>query len=198
MEVSMNAAAISAALSVILGIAMGIVYDVIRFARLVFGFDVRSPFKKGRHGKIIGYIFVVVTDLLFFAVLTVCMCVFFFLTGDGRMRSYGLVGALLGFVLYYNTIGRLFITVSSFLVSLFKRAVRYVLRLFAAPFIYLFFTTKKTVLQFLKLPIVMECAARYNNYINKCKKNAAVRARRRKMQKGGCVVNGGTHGEKIK
>jgi|GEM_PF-1272291 len=194
----MTQAAISAALSVVLGIAMGVIYDLIRFSRLVLGIDARSPFKKGGQKRIFGYVFVCLGDLFFFVVLTVCMCVFFFLTGDGRMRSYGLIGAFLGFLLYYYTLGKLFIAVSAFLVSLFKRSVKYVLALFAAPFLYMYELVKKTVLQILSFPIVMNFVKRYNTYINKCKKNAAHRARSKKIKKGGCVFNGGTHGEKIK
>ncbi len=198
MEVSMTQAAISAALSIALGVAMGMVYDFIRFTRLVFGVTVSSPFKSGHRGRFLGYFFVCITDLLYFVILTVAMCIFFFLTGDGRMRAYGLCGAFLGFLLYYNTVGKLFISVSAFLVSLFKRAVKYVFRLLSAPFIFAYMWVKKTVLQILRLPIVMSGVKRYNIYINKCKKKAAYRARQRKMKKGGCVFNGGAHGEKIK
>ena len=198
MEVSMTQVAVSAALSVVLGVAMGVVYDLIRFARLVFGVNVGSPFKGGSRFRFLGYFFVCITDLLFFAILTISMCVFFFLTGDGRMRSYGLCGTFLGFLLYYNTIGRLFISVSSFLVAVFKRAVKYVFRLLSAPFVFSFLWVKKTVLQILSLPIVISGVKRYNIYINKCRKKAAYRARQRKMKKGGCVFNGGAHGEKIK
>lgn len=198
MEVSMTQAAVSAALSVLLGIGMGMVYDLVRFARLVFGASVASPFKSAGRGALFGYIFVCITDLLYFIILSAVMCVFFFLTGDGRMRAYGLCGSFLGFLLYYNTIGRLFISVSEVLVSLFKRAMKRILRLLYAPFVFAYLWVKKTVLQILSLPIVISTLSRYNNYINKCKKNAAYRARQRRMKKGGCVFNGGAHGEKSK
>ena len=120
----MTQAAISAALSIVLGFAMGAFYDVIRFFRLVLGVNVSSPFKKGSGKRFFGYVLACIGDLLFFAVLSASMCIFFFLTGDGRMRSYGLLGALLGFLIYYNTVGRLFIAASSFLVRLFKRFLR--------------------------------------------------------------------------
>ncbi len=193
----MQQAAISAALSVLLGIFMGALYDVIRFARLVFGFRV-SPLSK-QNKNIVGYIFVSLTDFLFFVILAVCMCVFFFLTGDGRMRAYGLFGAFLGFWLYYNTVGRLFISVSTALVTLFKKAVKCALRLLLTPIMFLARHIKKIVLRILKLPIVTSGVKRYNDYISKMKKNAVCKARKKQMRKHGAILNGGMYGkEKIK
>lgn len=168
MEVSMTMAAAAAALSVLVGAFLGAFYDVIRFLRVVLGVNVSNPFKKGKMSPraAFGYVFVSLTDLLFFAVAAVCMCVFFFLMGDGRMRGYGLVGAFLGFVLYYNTVGRLFIGALTRIISLLVRAVRFIFK----PFARLFGIVKKICARFFKLPIVIAARKRYNDCKIKRKK----------------------------
>ena len=192
MEISMTAAAVSAALSVIVGVFLGAFYDVIRFLRAALGITVASPFKKGKltFHAVFGYVFVILTDLLFFLVAAAIMASFFFLTGDGRMRGYGLCGAFLGFLIYYNTVGRLFIGAVEYIISLLKKAFRLML----VPFARLLKLFKGLSVRFLNMPIVKAALSRYNNYITKRKKRAVLRARRKKAKKGGYIVNGGTHG----
>lgn len=183
----MTQAAISAALSVVMGMVLGAVYDIIRFLRLLFGFDVRSPFdKKKKRGKWVGYIFVCIGDLLFFIIAAVFMSVFFFLSGDGRMRGYGLFGAFIGFTLYYRTVGRLFIGVSSAVVGFCKRLIK-------LPFLYFLRLLKKTKSLILKLPIVTALLKRYNIYVDKRKKRALDRLKKNKRKKGGYCSNGGIY-----
>ena len=188
----MNQAALAAALSVLLGIFLGVFYDVIRFLRVLLGVNVSSPFKKGKRAPkaVFGYVFVALGDLLFFAVAAVLMSVFFFLTGDGRMRGYALVGAFLGFVLYYNTVGRLFIGAVTRIKALLGRALRFAVK----PLVRFFRFFKKICPLFLKLPIVNGLIKRYNNCIDKRKKKAAARARMKKAKSGGYCTNGGAHG----
>ncbi|MBQ6893173.1 MAG: spore cortex biosynthesis protein YabQ [Oscillospiraceae bacterium] len=188
----MNQAAISAALSVLVGIFLGAFYDIIRFARVLLGVNVSCPFKKGKLSlhAILGYVFVSISDFLFFVVAAAVMCIFFFLTGDGRMRGYALVGALLGFLLYYNTIGRLFISAVTYMVALLKKLIRLIL----VPFVHLGRFFKKLCLRIFNMPIVNAQIKRYNDYISKRKKKAVARSRRKKAKKGGYVSNGGAHG----
>lgn len=192
MEISMSQAALSAALSVLLGIFLGAIYDVIRFLRVVFGVTVASPFKRGNHSPraVLGYVFVILGDLLFFIVCAVLMSVFFFLTGDGRMRGYALVGAFLGFLLYYNTVGRLFIGAVTRIKALLKKLLKFAFR----PVVKFFKFLKKICSRIFELPIVKGTRTRYNNYIDKRKKQAAARARRKKAKSGGYCTNGGAHG----
>ena len=194
MEVSMSMAALSAALSVLVGVLLGAVYDVIRFTRVLFSVDVRSPFvgkgQKRRRGAWFSYVFVTLGDLLFFAVATACMCVFFFLTGDGRMRAYALFGALGGFLLYYHTVGRLFIGICSYLAALCKKAIRWLFRKSLLPFRFLFAVSKKIIVRISGLPIVSRTFARYNEYKSKKKEEALRRRRQKRMQKNGYCKNG--------
>lgn len=179
----MTAAALSAALSVIVGVFFGLVYDAVRFTRVFFGISVRSPFGKKGAMPWISWVFTALGDLLFFLTAAVCMCVFFFLTGDGEMRGYALVGAFLGFKLYYHTIGRLFIGSMEFIAGRIRAAFRFIwgcLRKLVGKF----------GCAFLKSPIVRKTVTRYNEYILRKKAAAALKKRKKRMQKGGCVKNG--------
>ena len=170
MEVSMTMAAISAALSVPVGALLGALYDLVRLFRVLFAVTVRSPFGKKGARRWFDYAFVALGDLFFFVAAAAVMCAFFFLTGDGRMRWYGLCGAALGFFCYYQTVGRLLMTATEWLQArtraLFQRIRAY----------------------FCKTPIVTRTRARYNKYVEK-KKTAAAAKKRKKRMRGG-IRNG--------
>ncbi len=186
MEVSMSMAALSAALSVLVGVLLGAVYDVIRFFRVLFSADVRSPFvKKGekrRGGAWLSYLFVTLGDLLFFVAAAVCMCVFFFLTGDGRMRAYALFGAYCGFLLYYHTVGRLFIGICAYLAALCKRGLCWLLQKSLLPLRLGLAVCRKSIARILNLPIVSRTVVRYNEYTRKKKEDFVRRKRQRSGQ----------------
>ena len=156
----MNQAALAALYSVALGFCLGIVYDFVRFLRLIFGFTVASPFGKKGITPYIGWLFVAVSDLFVMLVFAACMAAFFFLTGDGRMRWYGLLGAFSGFKIYYHTVGRLFIRLAEWAVKRLHRAVA------------------KIGMAILKTPIVRGITERYNSF--KKKKTVAKKKKRRK------------------
>ena len=179
----MNQAAIAAALSFILGFLLGAFYDVIRFFRALFGVTVKNPFKKGRLNlkSFLGYLYVSAGDLLFFIAASAAMCVFFFLTGDGRARGYALFSSFCGFLLYYNTVGRLFICTVSYIADMIKRGIRCVLR----PILRVLPQAKRIF----DMPIVKAAITRYNNYITKRKKRAKTRARAKAARRGGSFVN---------
>ena len=183
MQVSMTAAALSALLSVLLGIFLGVLYDIVRFSRVLLGVSVASPFGKKGVRPYVSWVIASLGDLFFFVLAAICMCVFFFLTGDGRMRGYGLVGAFLGFEVYYHTIGRLFIGICGYIAGRVRAGIRWC-------FLRLLALVRKIVSCFLKTPIVMRLFAWYNDVKTQRKLRAEAKKRRRRMEKNGCVKNG--------
>lgn len=145
--------------------------------------------KKRCRGALFQFLFVVLTDFLFFAVCAALMCIFFFLTGDGRVRGFPLLGAFLGFLIYYNTVGRLFIGICEWLSNLVKRIVRTVfrwiwraLRFLFTPF-RRFFSWLGQFFRKITRPIVSRAKMRYNEYKSECLR----RARRARMKHCGNV-----------
>lgn len=179
----MTKIALSATLSIVVGFFLGALYDVVRFFRVLFNISVENPFGKKGVRPYIVWIFASIGDLLFLLAAAVCMCVFFFLTGDGRMRSYGLCGAFLGFEVYYHTVGKLFIGIVDFLAKRVKKAVSFICGkvLLAAG---------KIIAAFLKMPIVRRIANWYNEYKIRRKRMAEMKKRRKRMAKNGCIKNG--------
>ena len=169
--------------SIFCGVFLGAVYDVIRFVRVLFSIDVGNPFRKKKKTAVLGYLFVGVGDVLFFAIAAALMCIFFFLMGDGRMRWFALAGAYGGFYLYYHTVGRLFIGISSCVVGLCKRVIKSVFCLLAKPFVLIFTFMWEKILLFWKLPIVRVPISRYNIFVAKRKQKRAAKVKKRSMKK---------------
>ena len=186
----MSGQAASFAASLVLGVIFGVLYDVIRFTRVLLCVDVRPP--HGARGWLRGMI-VALGDLLFFAVAAVLMCVFFFVTNNGEVRGFALVGAFLGFLVYYNTVGRLFIAVCETVASWVKRGLRFLARLLWMPMRFLGVRLRMLTEKIAK-PIVSRVSAWYNKKKEaKLEKKRKRRAKRR-MERCGDVCRNGTEG----
>ncbi|MBE6718625.1 MAG: hypothetical protein E7574_05170 [Ruminococcaceae bacterium] len=119
--------------SLVLGVFLGLVYDVFRIRRLVFFCDNENePGKKAiilKHKNRIESIIIFFEDILFWLVCSVSICIFIYYINSGRFRSISIVGAVAGFLVYYNTVGRLVMMLSDviirFLKLLFKTVIKY-------------------------------------------------------------------------
>ena len=179
----MTMAAISAALSIVVGALLGAVYDTVRFFRVLFSLRAESPLKKRGVRPWISFLLVALGDLFFWAVSAVTLCIFFFLTGDGRMRWYGLAGAGLGFFCYYHTVGRLFIGVVSYLCAVCRRIFAFLWNALCIP-------ARALLRRLCEMPIVLAIRARREDRKQKRKAQLAARKRRKRMKKSGCCRNG--------
>ena len=79
------------AYSIGFGICVGIVYDLFRVSRLVFHLN---------------SVFVFIEDLFFCLLVAVSYFVFCFIFNSGQIRLYVTAAAVLGWFLYYITVGR--------------------------------------------------------------------------------------------
>ena len=103
--------------SVLLGLFFGIVYGFFKFRRLCFPLKCLRVKKTTRKIEIED-IFVFFEDVLFAFICAVTVCIFIYYMNAGRFRGIVLVGCALGFVVYYNTIGKLVLRLSVFLTRL--------------------------------------------------------------------------------
>ena len=162
----MEKIALSALLSLALGYGLGFVYGVFSLVRATLGIKKENPFKKRGVAPYISWVLTSLFDLGFMLVAAFCTACFFFLTGDGRMRGYGLLGELLGFEIYRITLGRLLWRLFG---AVGKRIIAY---------------ARKIVQAFLGTPIVIRIHCWYNNYRKK-KISAAFHKKRKKAMKNG-------------
>ena len=123
MEISVSEQALDFLLACLLGAGLGALYDVFRIIRLAFW-----------HGKLV----VAVQDILFWSAAAACTFLFQLVNSDGQIRFYILLGELLGFTVYYFTIGVLVFHASRFIIGLVKRILRFLYRIFIRPFVKLF------------------------------------------------------------
>lgn len=137
--------------SFLLGVGMGTLYDCIRIQRVLFGIcrytkAANAPafcptflkVRKKRAGKgkeIIKASFLVLQDIVFCLAAGILVSILLFYRNDGVFRGFVLIGAALGFVTYYFTVGRLVISASEYIVFAIRTAFLYAVYYVSLPFI---------------------------------------------------------------
>lgn len=137
--------------SFLLGVGMGALYDCIRIQRVLFGIcrytkaanapafcptflKVRNK-RAGKGKEIIKAFFLVLQDVVFCLAAGILVSILLFYRNDGVFRGFVLIGAALGFVAYYFTVGRLVISASEYIVFAIRTAFLYVVYYVSLPFI---------------------------------------------------------------
>ncbi|EEG31243.1 putative spore cortex biosynthesis protein YabQ [[Clostridium] methylpentosum DSM 5476] len=123
--------------AVLLGAALGVCYDVFRILRIAI--------PSGR-------ILVFFEDLLFFLIVAAATFEFYQLTTDGIVRGYVLIGELLGFALYYFTIGALVFRAATAIIHLIQRIIGWLVKVFLWPFRKLFAPLIRKLVRQMKKP----------------------------------------------
>ena len=129
-------------LSVLLGVFFGLCYDPLRILRIL------RREKKGVFFKVL----TTIEDFLLLSTYGAFFSIFVFAVNDGVLRGFMLLGTLLGFLIYYFTVGRLVMAVSERIISFVRRAVRFVARILYKPLkITLVFVYNKSIRLLLRL-----------------------------------------------
>ena len=141
--------------AIFLGFIIGAVYDVFRITRVAFGVRYRKTaavrhrnkklplisrvsFIRGK--KIVDgarNVLVICGDVLFSLVAAVLVSVFIYRYNYGIIRWYVFAGVLAGFTVYYNTVGRVVIYISDFIIYVSGVAISYVLYFTLYPIVFL-------------------------------------------------------------
>ena len=114
--------------SATVGAALGVVYDFFRIIRVAFPYNAqknRHSTKVNRSKFIYGAI-VFLQDVIFWIFAALVTILFTFMANRGQIRLFALSGQLVGFTIYYFTVGRLVYKLAGRLV----RFIRQTLRLF--------------------------------------------------------------------
>lgn len=96
------------------GIAIGIFFDIFRIMRRTF----KTP-------DIITYI----EDIIFWIFTGIFFLFVLFKFNNGEIRSYVIIGLLLGVLIYMLTISKYFIKINVFIISLIKKVILYPINL---------------------------------------------------------------------
>lgn len=95
-----------------LGALLCAVYDIFRIIRVAFGAKQLAVF---------------IEDIVFSLIALVLTFVFVISFNNGEVRFFVLIGELLGFAIYYFTVGRIVMSLSKAIVRLIKRVLTFVL-----------------------------------------------------------------------
>ena len=109
--------------SILLGFFFGLYYEVFRFLRLSFP-----------HNSLT----VGIEDLLFFLPVTVIFLLFTYAFSSGVVRWFSVFGAVLGFLLYLCTLGKLLMFCSEKILSVIRKVLRGIWRFLLKPIFIVF------------------------------------------------------------
>ncbi len=174
MSVDISQQVLTTLYSLILGAALGVVYDVFRVLRLV-----------GFKAKIIVFF----QDVLFFAIATLSLFSFYMQFTDGKFRIYVFLFVVLGFVLYFLTVGRLlffaikkiYFFITSIFKWIYKKIVFPIFRTLFLPIITFLRKKYQKIVKFLKNLLPKLIKMLYNVLrVSKGKKGSARNAEREK------------------
>lgn len=138
--------------SLLFGAGIGVLYDLIRIQRVMLGmsrytaaasapvfcpkFAIPKIRKAPRKiSRVLKHALLIAQDLFFCVTVGILLSVLLFYRNNGEFRGFVLVGVLLGFAVYYFTVGRLVIHASEYVVFALKTAVLYAVYYVSFPFI---------------------------------------------------------------
>ena len=126
------------------GAMLGVIYDVFRIVRIATcPAKNTAPKRPGLLRRllpaenILFAILVFLEDILFSLIAGVVVAIFIFNINDGQIRWFALAGAILGFFIYYQTVGRLVISVADIILRILRRTIAFLVRITFRPIAFL-------------------------------------------------------------
>ena len=119
------------AYSFVLGVFLGVVYDIFRIRRLIFCCEKNTKAHSSifhRQRMFIEEIVIFIEDVLFWFISAVSMCIFIYYVNSGRFRGVAIFGAVIGFFVYYKTIGKVVMLLSGCIINFLRAAFRLLIR----------------------------------------------------------------------
>lgn len=166
MELSLTAQTVAFLITVLSGLLYGMIYDILRISRIAV-----------RHTAIA----IIVEDILYFTVIAFLTFLLALAQDRGAIRLYHIIGEILGFVIYYLTLGEavlavadkiifavrfIFAIINRFIISPILWIVRKIVAFPIALFKRIMIFSKKT-LKKLKFVLKKRCILLYNSNVMK-------------------------------
>ena len=157
MEVSMLGQILVMLYSVILGGVLGFIYDFFRIFRVLCGINYKNKFSEKiksinlpkiknpmsqKKNTISKDILIIITDILYFLTITPIVVVFTYHFNNGKIRWFIFFGIVVGFLVYYFTVGKLIILVSEYIAFAIKVVFSYLIYFLLRPFFKIFIILK--------------------------------------------------------
>lgn len=109
--------------SCIFGVILGAMYDVFRIMRLAVNFKEWGIF---------------IQDILYFTISGICTFLFALAYNYGEIRFYIIAGGLIGWIVYYMTIGEIVYRFSDKILNLVRKIIKKVWRVIFRPMVFIF------------------------------------------------------------
>lgn len=129
MEIFIEKQLVSVGYSLILGLIFGAAYDIIRMIHILCGTMSYSDGKAHMRPGGLAFGLFLLTDLLYVTAVSAVFSVFVYWTNYGDFRGYLLFAAVIGFLLYSLTLGRVVMYFSDKAVRLLRLVLRYTVAL---------------------------------------------------------------------
>lgn len=165
-------------LSCIFGIPIGVFFDIFRTLRIVFP-----------HGKLL----VAAEDIIFFIFYSVFLMCFTITAARSEFRFYFIAGNLIGFTLYYFTIGKAVLKLFKKIAAIFKKGIYIIFGPINKKFVLLcektgsFFGGTLQIISFKKknseTPLIVSNNLLYNNKVHKNNNRVHQKNKRRNVRK---------------
>lgn len=130
--------------SICSGIILGFIFDIFRIKRRV----VKT-----------GLVLTTIEDLLFWILAALILFITVYLSNDGEIRGFTIIGCILGAVFYFSAISPIILRVAVTVIEAVKRAVRFIVKVIMWPI--------EKIVGFLK-PLVIYYAKWMKNLWGKC------------------------------
>ena len=117
--------------SFVLGVFLGVVYDFFRIRRLIFYCEKNTKANTSifhRQRRLVEEIVIFIEDVLFWLISAVAMCIFIYYINSGRFRGVAIFGAVIGFFVYYKTIGKVVMLLSGCIINFLRASFRLLIR----------------------------------------------------------------------
>lgn len=143
-HVSQSALASLSLYSAAVGAALGAVYDIFRIIRIAAEPSCRLKRKKGGQdadsdsavrGEKIRFFAIFAEDIIFSVICAAVISVTVFHLDSGHPRWFILLGAALGFTVYYHTVGKLTSIAAPYIILFVRTAVYFVMKITVIPVI---------------------------------------------------------------
>jgi len=120
MGISVSAQLVQFIYSLAFGAALGLLYDMFRIIRIAF-----MP------GKVI----LIYEDIIYMIISAISTFAFIFNINSGSLRLFIFIGVILGFIVYYFTLGTLVFKSAKVIIDILKKILTFIFRVVSLPFV---------------------------------------------------------------
>lgn len=123
--------------SAAIGALLGVIYDIFRIIRIAVQISERDNAngnaKSAKMRETFSFIIIFIEDILFFIIAAIITILFIFMVNNGQVRLFAITGEILGFTVYYFTVGRVVKALAERIIALIRLFIRLIYKYIVLP-----------------------------------------------------------------